>query len=217
LDVVTAESGEQGLRLAHDIKPAVITLDVVMQGMDGWSVLSALKADPDLNNIPVVMLTMVDDKTRAYSLGATDYLTKPVDREQLQSALMPYLSVDETCSVLLVEDDIRARERIARSLQATGWQVTEAGNGREALERLGVATPSLILLDLIMPEMDGFEFLHKMRANAAWRDIPVIVLSAKTLTDEDRRTLSGRVQQVVRKSTCSHEQILEMIESLIHK
>lgn len=116
LEVVTAESGEQGLRLAHDIKPAVITLDVVMEGMDGWTVLSALKADPDLNHIPVVMLTMVDDKTRAYSLGATDYLTKPVDREKLQTALMPYFSADEACSVLLVEDDIGARERIARSL-----------------------------------------------------------------------------------------------------
>ena len=217
LEVVTAENGEQGLRLAHAIKPAVITLDVVMQGMDGWSMLSALKADPDLHNIPVVMLTMVDDKTRAYSLGATDYLTKPVDREQLQTALMPYFRDDEACSVLLVEDDIGARQQIARSLKAAGWQVAEAGNGREALERLEVAIPRLILLDLMMPEMDGFEFVHKMRGNTEWHDIPVIVLTAKTLTDEDKRLLSGRVQQVVKKNTCSHEQIIETIKSLIHE
>jgi len=217
LEVVTAESGEEGLRLAHVIKPAVITLDVVMQGMDGWSMLGALKADPDLKNIPVVMLTMVDDKTRAYSLGATDYLTKPVDKEQLQSALMPYFSDDEASSVLLVEDDIGARERTARSLKAAGWQVVEAGNGREALERLEEAKPRLILLDLIMPEMDGFEFVHKMMANEVWRDIPVIVLSAKNLTEEEKRMLNGRVQQVVKKSTSSHQQILEIIETLIRE
>ena len=217
LEVVTAENAEQGLRLAHAIKPAVITLDVVMPEMDGWSMLSALKADPDLHNIPVVMLTMVDDKTRAFSLGATDYLTKPVSREQLQTALMPYFSDDAACSVLLVEDDIGARQQMARSLKASGWQVEEAGNGREALEQLGVAMPRLILLDLMMPEMDGFEFVHKMRDNAKWRDIPVIVLSAKTLTDEDKRLLSGRVQQVVKKNTCSHEQIIETIQALIHE
>jgi len=215
LQVVAAESGERGLQLARDIKPAVITLDVVMQGMDGWSVLSALKSDPNVKDIPVVMLTIVDDKTRAYSLGATDYLTKPIEKEALQSALLPYFSTDESCSVLLVEDDINSRERIARSLRASGWQVAEAGDGHEALQQLGEAIPRAILLDLMMPGMDGFEFVYQMRANTAWRNIQVIVLSAKTLTDEDKRILSGRVQQVIKKSTCSHEEIVETIESLI--
>jgi CheY-like chemotaxis protein len=170
----------------------------MMPDMDGWSVLRALKADPGLCEVPVVMLTMVDDKTRGYSLGATDYLTKPVDRELLHKALARFYMSGESCSVLLVEDDADTREVMARTLDNAGWEVSEAGNGREALDQLAREKPRLILLDLMMPVMDGFEFLLEMRANADWQDIPVIVLTAKDLTDEDRRILSGRVEQIRR-------------------
>ena len=213
--VVTAGSGEEGLRLAHDIQPAAITLDVMMPDMDGWSVLRALKADPRLREVPVIMVTMVDDKTRGYSLGATDYLTKPVDRELLLHMLGRYHPAEKHRTVMLVEDDEATREMMARTLDKAGWAVSEAGNGREALDQLAQETPRLILLDLMMPVMDGFDFLLEMRANADWQDIPVIVLTAKDLTDEDRRMLSGRVEQVVAKGACSREHLMELVRGLV--
>jgi signal transduction histidine kinase/CheY-like chemotaxis protein len=214
-EVVAASSGEEGLRLAHKLQPAAITLDVMMPDMDGWSVLRALKADPVLHDVPVVMLTMVDDKSKGYSLGATDYLTKPVDRNQLHNALARYYTPGEPCSVLLVEDDEPTREVMARTLEKSEWQVSEAGNGREALDRLAQKKPQLILLDLMMPVMDGFDFLLEMRANPEWQDIPVIVLTAKDLTDEDRRILSGRVEQIVEKGASSHEQVVNLIHKAV--
>jgi len=176
-------------------------------------VLRALKADPVLHSVPVVMLTMVDDKSKGYALGATDYLTKPVDRDRLHAILARFHTHDEPGSVLLVEDDQPTREMMVRTLEKAGWQVSEAGNGREALDQLDRQKPKLILLDLMMPVMDGFDFLMEMRANADWQDIPVIVLTAKDLTDEDRDILSGRVEQIVEKGACSHAHLLEIIRS----
>ncbi len=211
--VVTALSGEDGLRLAHQLQPAAITLDVMMPDMDGWSVLRALKVDPVLHNIPVVMLTMLDDRSKGYALGATDYLTKPVDRDQLHTTLARFHAPDEPCSVLLVEDDSATREVLTRALEKAGWAVTEAGNGRQALDQVARQKPRLILLDLMMPVMDGFDFLLEMRANPEWQDIPVIVLTAKDLTDEDRRVLSGRVEQIVSKGAHAHDKVV----NLVHK
>ena len=213
--VVTALSGEEGLRLAHQLQPAAITLDVLMPDMDGWSVLRALKVDPVLQNIPVVMLTMLDDKSKGYALGATDYLTKPVAHDRLRNALVRYRTPGESCSVLLVEDDQPTREMMMRTLEKADWAVAEAGNGREALDQLDRQKPNLILLDLMMPVMDGFDFLIEMRANAEWQDIPVIVLTAKDLTDEDRRILSGRVEQVVEKGASSREHLMALIRRLV--
>jgi CheY-like chemotaxis protein len=156
---------------------------------------------------------MVDDKSKGYSLGATDYLTKPVDRERLHNTLAKYYTPGESCSVLLVEDDQPTREMMARTLEKSDWTVSVAGNGREALAQLAQQKPRLILLDLMMPVMDGFDFLLEMRTNADWQDIPVIVLTAKDLTDEDRRLLSGRVEQIVEKGACAHDQVV----SLVHK
>ncbi|MDH3886104.1 MAG: response regulator, partial [Desulfobacterales bacterium] len=213
--VVKALSGEEGLRLAHQLHPTAITLDVMMPDMDGWSVLRALKADPVLHQVPVVMLTMVDDKSKGYALGATDYLTKPVDHDRLHNALVRYRTPGESCSVLLVEDDEPTREMMVRTLEKADWAVTEAGNGRDALDQLDRQKPNLILLDLMMPVMDGFDFLIEMRANAEWQDVPVIVLTAKDLTDEDRRILSGRVEQVVEKGACSREHLMGLIRRLV--
>jgi len=214
-EVVTAGSGEEGLRLAHQLQPAAITLDVMMPDMDGWSVLRALKADPVLHAIPVVMLTMVDDKSKGYSLGATNYLTKPVDRGQLHHALTHYCAPGEPRSALLVEDDPATREIMVRTLEDADWQVSEAGNGREALDQLARKIPRVILLDLMMPVMDGFDFLLEMRANAAWQDIPVIVLTAKDLTEEDRRMLSGRVEQIIEKGASTHEQLVNLVRRVV--
>ena len=214
-NVVTAASGEQGLRLAREIQPAAITLDVMMPDMDGWSVLRALKADPVLHSIPVIMLSMMDDRTRGYSLGAVDYLTKPVDRELLRKALSRYYSAEGISSVLLVEDDIETREMMARTLDKAGWAVSEAGNGREALDIMAGLEPRLILLDLMMPVMDGFGFLAELRARPEWQHIPVIVLTAKDLTVDDRDRLTGKVEEVLEKNAYTREQLLERVSEAV--
>ena len=214
ISVVTATSGEEGLRLAHEIQPAAITLDVMMPNMDGWSVLRALKADPHLREVPVVTLTMGDDRTGGYSLGATDYLTKPVDRELLLNTLSGFRTPEESGPVLLVEDDADTRDVMARILRKAGRDVVEAGNGREALQRLTDMRPAIILLDLMMPVMDGFDFLLEMRTHTEWQDIPVIVLTARDLTEEDQRILSGRVEQVLERSAYSREQLLQLIRKV---
>ena len=214
-NVATATSGEQGLRLAHEIQPAAITLDVMMPDMDGWSVLRALKADPVLRKIPVIMLTMIDDRTRGYSLGAVDYLTKPVDREALHKTLSRYYSADDNSAVLLVEDDTETREIMARTLEKSGWAVSEAGNGQEALDVMASVQPRLILLDLMMPVMDGFGFLAAMRARPEWRHIPVIVVTAKDLTGEDRARLNGMVEDVLEKNTYTREDLMKHVREAV--
>ena len=213
--VRTATSGEQGLRLAHELQPAAITLDVMMPDMDGWSVLRALKADPVLRKIPVIMLTMIDDRTRGYSLGAVDYLTKPVDREALHKTLSRYYSADDNSAVLLVEDDTETREVMARTLKKSGWTVSEAENGQEALDILGSLEPRLILLDLMMPVMDGFGFLAALRARPEWQHIPVVVVTAKDLSEDDRERLNGMVEEVLEKNAYPREQLLERMREAV--
>jgi len=203
------------MRLAHEIQPAAITLDVMMPDMDGWSVLRALKADPVLRKIPVIMLTMLDDRTRGYSLGAVDYLTKPVDRDLLHKALSRYYCAENICPVLLVEDDAETRQMMARTLEKAGWSVSQAGNGQEALDIMDTMQPRLILLDLMMPVMDGFNFLAAMREKPEWRHIPVIVVTAKDLTEDDRDRLAGMVEEVVEKNACTREQLLERVREAV--
>ena len=154
------------------LRPAVITLDVIMPGMDGWAVLTALKADPTLADIPVVMVTMTDDRHTGYALGATDYLTKPVDPARLTTILRRYAADRAPAPVLVVEDDDAMRESTRRLLKREGWDVQVAVNGRDALDRVAECTPSLILLDLVMPEMDGFDFIGALRSSPAWQDDP---------------------------------------------
>lgn len=210
-NVIVATSGKQGLKIAHEIQPAAITLDVMMPSMDGWTVLRLLKADPELHNIPVIMLSMIDDRTRGYSLGAVDYLTKPVDRELLQKTLSHYYCTDKACPVLLVEDDIEARNIMACTLEKAGWKVSEASNGKEALDMMPAVQPHLILLDLMMPVMDGFGFLAEMRTRPEWEHIPVIVITAKDLSREDRARLSGCVEEVLEKNAYTREQLLKHV------
>jgi len=214
-NVVTAGTGEQGLRLARERQPVAITLDVMMPGMDGWSVLRMLKADPALHKIPVIMLTMIDDRTRGYSLGAVDYLTKPVDRELLHKTLNRYHCADKVCPVLLVEDDVETRALMAQTLDKAGWMVSEAGNGQEALDMMTAVQPRLILLDLMMPVMDGFGFLAAMRAMPEWRHVPVIVITAKDLTVADRARLAGNVEEVLEKTAYTREQLLEHVRDAV--
>ena len=196
-------------------RPDLIVLDVMMPKMDGWAVLSALKADPTLDDVPVVMHTMVDDRNLGYALGASDYLTKPVDRDRLMTVLNKYRGRAAAGPVLVVEDDDDTREAVHRGLAHGGWQVAEANNGRVALQRLAEVKPAAVILDLTMPEMDGFEFVEEMRKNPEWADVPVIVLTAKELTAEDRARLNGHVEKVLRKGAVGQEDILQEVRRLV--
>jgi PAS domain S-box-containing protein len=218
--VVMAERGEECLRLARAIRPRAITLDVMMTGMDGWTVLSALKADPELAAIPVIMLTIVDDKNLGFSLGASDYLTKPLDRDRLVSTLRRHCAGPAQPHALIAEDDHATRELLRRTLEKDGWTVSEAANGREALESMATASPSLILLDLMMPEVDGFEFLAEVSQHADWRKIPVVVITAKDLSEEDRLflngslMLSGCVRRLLQKGAFSLDDLVRQVRAL---
>jgi signal transduction histidine kinase/DNA-binding response OmpR family regulator len=212
--VERALSGEEGLRLARKLHPRIITLDVMMPGMDGWSVLSSLKSDPDLADIPVIMLTIVDNKNLGYSLGAADYLTKPIDRERLTSVLLRYRGEMKN-KALVVEDDPGSREVLVRMLKNDGWLVAEAGNGVEALAELARDRPGVVLLDLMMPEMDGFEFLEQVNGHPEWKSIPVIVVTARDLTPEDRERLSGHVSRVLQKGLYTRDELMKQISELV--
>jgi CheY-like chemotaxis protein/nitrogen-specific signal transduction histidine kinase len=214
-NVVSADGGEEGLRLAGELRPDVITLDAMMPGMDGWAVLAALKADPDVSDIPVIMLTMVDDKNVGYALGAAEYLTKPIERQRLVSLLKKYRHDHSPFNILIVEDDPSSRRTLRQMLEKEGSQVAEAENGRVALEHVARSRPSLILLDLMMPEMDGFEFVADLRSREEWRDIPVVVLTAKKITHEDRQRLNGYVTQVIQKGANSRDALLDEVRNLI--
>ncbi len=213
--MVAAADGEEGLRFAKELRPAVITLDVLMPGMDGWAVLTALKADPALADIPVIMLTIVGEKNMGYTLGAVDYLTKPVDWKRLAVILQKYRCAHPPCPVLIVEDDGDMREMLRRRLEKEGWVVTEAANGRVALERVADNRPELILLDLMMPEMDGFQFLEEVRKRQEWRSIPIVVVTAKELTPEDSLRLTGSVEKILQKGAYSREELLRTVGDLV--
>jgi signal transduction histidine kinase/CheY-like chemotaxis protein len=215
LQTVAAASGEEGLRLAKTLRPAAITLDVLMPSMDGWTILTALKADSALADIPVIMLTIVDDKTIGYALGAVDYLTKPVDRNRLMTILQKYCCPNPPCTALIVEDDAATRQMLQRALEREGWVVAEAENGRVGLARLAEHRPALILLDLVMPEMDGFAFVAELRMHEAWRNIPVVVVTAKDLTLDDRQRLHGSVERILQKGACSCEELLREVRDLV--
>ena len=213
--VRTAAGGEAGLRLARHLRPVAITLDVMMPDMDGWIVLSALKADADLRDIPVIMLTMVDDPKRGFTLGAADYATKPVDRARLSQILKKYTCPHPPCPVLLVEDDPATREATRAILEKEGWKVSEAENGRVAMECMERERPRLILLDLMIPEMGGFEFASWVRRHPKWRSIPIVVVTAYALSAEERRRLSGYVEKILQKEGDSHEELLHQLRDLL--
>ncbi|HEX5079078.1 MAG TPA: response regulator, partial [Geminicoccaceae bacterium] len=215
-DVVTAKDGREGLELARQLHPALITLDVLMPELDGWSVLQALKDDPELAAIPVLMLTIVDEKHKGYALGATDYMTKPLDRDRLRALLAKYGTAGGK-RILVVDDDAEHRRRLTQVLEGEGWQVTEAENGRVALERLADLIPDLIVLDLMMPQMDGFEFLSELRRDQALRDVPVVVITAADLTDEDRERLNGGVERILQRSEFQPDDLLTEVRELVKK
>jgi CheY-like chemotaxis protein/nitrogen-specific signal transduction histidine kinase len=213
LRVVTASEGREALRLAHSLVPAAITLDVRMPGMDGWQVLEELKRDPVTRHIPVIMVTMTDDRGLGVSLGATEFLTKPVRRDQLVQLLDRHTGEGTLPRALVVDDLEENRTLLRRALENEGWHVREAENGREALARIDEEAPSLILLDLMMPVMDGFEFVVEMRKRGMKPEIPIVVVTAKNLTEEDRSRLNGGIVGLIEREGLDHDSLGEFIRA----
>ncbi|MGH6929115.1 MAG: response regulator, partial [Dongiaceae bacterium] len=216
--VIPAKSGEEALEQARAHHPQAVTLDVLMPHMDGWSVLVAMKADAELRDIPVIMVTVLKDRGLAFSLGASDFMTKPVDRVALTSILRRYLSNGANGPIFLVEDDPATRDATRRVLEKLGLAVAEAGNGLEALRWLdGHAPPALILLDLMMPVMDGFEFLEEVQRRPHLRNVPVVVLTAKQLTPEEIDALTGRTQRIMTKQSTSNVELAAAIRNCVRR
>jgi len=223
LHIEVADGGEQALRLAKKLRPDAITLDVIMPGMDGWTVLSALKADPELASIPVILLSFVGNKSLGFALGASDYLTKPVDGKRLAALLNKYRR-DQDCvasnnltgQILIVEDDVTTRKILRRILEKQGWAVTEADSGRAALEKLEIARPHLILLDLMLPDMDGFELIGELRKSHSRDPIPIVAITGKDLTPAESQQLNGYVARVLQKGVYSCDTLLRDVRSIVN-
>jgi signal transduction histidine kinase/DNA-binding response OmpR family regulator len=215
LRCVCARNGQEGLRMAREIRPALILLDVLMPGMDGIGVLSLLKTDRELSSIPVVMISVTPNEGIGFAMGAADYLVKPVQREELLRTVERHLPDRAGRPVLVVDDDEVTRAMLRKFLERNHWSVVEAADGREGLERIDSANPALVLLDLMMPEMDGFSFLEALRARQS--ETPVVVLTAKELTREEEQILAGRAQKVLEKGSYSQEQLFDEIRRALRR
>jgi signal transduction histidine kinase/CheY-like chemotaxis protein len=214
--LVHAASGEEALNLARKLRPDAITLDVMMPKPDGWDVLATLKADPDLCEIPVVIVTVAPERGIGLSLGAVEVLTKPVDRARLTTLINRLVRRDGP--VLVVEDDADTRDMMRHTIEKMALAVAETANGREALSWLGDnAPPAIILVDLMMPEMDGFAFLDALADRADWREIPVIVVTAKQLSAAERERLSRQAQKVMEKATATRVDITAEIGAAVRR
>lgn len=215
--ILHAFNGEMGVILASQHHPDIILLDVVMPGIDGWQVLAQIKGDPNLKDIPVIMLSRTVEKKLAFARGVGDILVKPVDSHILLDKIKTFLSMDTNEYVLTVDDDEATRKLIGKTLSKAGWKVEEAINGKFALEKIKEKIPCLILLDLLMPEMNGFELIDNLQANAAWREIPVIILSSKSLSPEERTKLESSVACVFQKGAYKKTGLLDEIRRQIRR
>jgi len=199
--VVGARDGEEGLDTVRRLSPSGVILDIFLPGIDGWDVLAQLKADPQTAAIPVIVVSMLDDRGRGFALGAAEYLVKPVGKEQLLAALYRAEAVPERKhTVVAIDDDPVAIELVRAHLETEGWTVLGAADGEAGLELIRERQPSAVLLDLLMPGMDGFEVVEALRADPATASIPVVILTSKSMTREDKERLEGRITYVAHKS-----------------
>jgi signal transduction histidine kinase/CheY-like chemotaxis protein len=214
-NVVMASNGKQGLEIARDVRPDMIVLDVMMPEMDGWETLVALKNDPNLTKIPVVMNSALEDRHLAQTLGAADYLTKPVDRTRLIDLVEKHTAGSSQVLgnyILVVEDDADSREMVCRMLLQSGWETRTAVNGRAAIAAIQAEPPQLILLDLMMPEMDGFEVIKLVRGNPDWEPIPIVVITAMDLQTLEQTRIATQVQNIFHKGKYSKRELLTEVD-----
>ena len=199
--VVSARDGKEGLDTVRRLSPAGVILDILLPGVDGWEVLAQLKADPGTAAIPVVVVSMLDERGRGFALGAAEYLVKPVSKEQLLAALRRAAAMPERKhTVVAIDDDPLAIELVRASLEPEGWTVLGAATGQEGLALIRERRPSAVLLDLLMPGMDGFEVVEALRAEPDTKSIPVVILTSKSMTQQDKERLQGRITYVASKT-----------------
>jgi len=215
--VITASGGHDGLKKAKEYRPIAITLDVMMPDLDGWNVMAALRSDVELADIPVVMATIVDEQRHGMALGAVAYLTKPIDRDELIQIIRRFKAPAAPGRVFVVDDDPAQRERIRSWLEQQQWVLVEAENGQVALERLNDGLPDVMLLDLMMPKMDGFQVIAALQKHPVWRRIPVIVVTARDLTADERARLTNGIEAILLKETFSPANLIERVRDAIAK
>jgi len=210
--VLVATDGVQALSMAREQRPAVILLDIHLPKLDGWSVLTELKSDRELAGIPVVLLSIEEQRAKGFSLGACEYLVKPVETERLLSIVRRAIA-PASGEVLVVDDDSQLRQLFGRHLRSAGFVVAEAADGVEALLRARVVDPALLILDLMMPTIDGFEVLRKLRESGS--KVPVVILTGKDLSREEEKQIIDALGKVVQKGGQAIEQVLREARGLL--
>lgn len=213
--VYTANSGEKGLRKAKQILPDIIILDIVMPDIDGWTVYKKLKSTPLLSEIPVIIVTIGDYQKMAKDFGVVDFLSKPINWKKLSKILENYKLITKSRHILVVDDDVTTRIILRKMLVKDGWRIAEAEHGKDAIKCINEEKPELIILDLLMPVMDGFEFLKILKADDAWKNIPVIVITSKDLTEEDYSFLTDNVDRVIQKGKYTRKELILRINEAI--
>ncbi|HEX6984072.1 MAG TPA: response regulator, partial [Planctomycetaceae bacterium] len=216
--VWTAATAEQALRLVREYRPDAITLDVLLPGsrMSGWDVLTKLKSDPETAGIPVVMVTITEDRSRGFALGAADFVSKPVDPDRLVETVLAVCGSSAPGRLLVVEDDAEQRQAIADRLRREGWEVDEAADGLDGFKAAQRHTPEVILLDIIMPKWDGFDLAERLGREPTLRDVPIVVLTGKNLTRQEIERLNTRVQTILQKGSSGIDAALdEMLRRIV--
>jgi signal transduction histidine kinase/DNA-binding response OmpR family regulator len=201
---VHVPTGEEGLAAIRALRPTAVVLDIHLPGMDGWDVLSVIKGDPQIADTPVVIVTVLPERGRGFALGASDYLVKPVSKEGLLGAVWRAVAerVDHAGSrrdIVVIDDDPAALELVRATLEPHGWTVSTCSGGAEAISVIRQLRPSVVLVDLLMPDIDGFAVIDALHADTRTASIPVVVLTSKSLTAQDRRRLQGRIEFVASK------------------
>jgi CheY-like chemotaxis protein len=216
--VIVASDGEAGLALAREARPVAIVLDILLPRLDGWDVLARAKADPAIADIPVVVVSMLDERGKGFSLGAADYLVKPVQREALLGTLrrviVPPRVGNWRGKVLAIDDDPLALQLIEAVLGPEGYVVLKATGGLEGIAIAQREKPALVILDLLMPEVDGFEVVKQLRADPLTADIPIVVLTSRSMDPHERDLLNGKISHLARKATFSRPEFVELVRGL---
>ncbi|OGP49708.1 MAG: hypothetical protein A2Y79_05325 [Deltaproteobacteria bacterium RBG_13_43_22] len=213
-NTVTATSGSEALKLAARELPFAITLDILMPDMDGWEVLQGLKKNPETKDIPVIIVSISEGRETGFALGAIGYVTKPVSKNQLMSEIQK-IGKPEIRSIMIVDDNDLDRREIRRIIEEEGLKTIVAEDGSVCLKLIQKQVPDVLVLDLMMPEPDGFAVLERIRGNPETRDLPVIVVTAKDLTEEDREKLSGNVSSVLEKTAAKSASLLVEIKRIL--
>jgi CheY-like chemotaxis protein len=216
-----ARNGLEALKMARDLNPAAITLDILLPEIDGWEVLNRLKADETTRNIPVVVVSVVDNAALGSALGAFDYFVKPVDGQALLSRLGEYTFTTkvktEPVRVLVVDDEPANLDLMDALLKPAGFEVIRATGGNEGIELAKSRMPSLVLLDLMMPGVTGFDVVEALRDDDATRSIPIMVLTAKTLTEDDKKALNGQVAAIFQRNSMAGPELTGWLRGIVAK